>query len=47
MQVFQINVSNDEIKKIKYANILKLHKFCNKLNGKSLTTYHKNCLLAE
>ena len=36
MQICQISVLNNKINDIIYANVSKLHGYCNKFDGKSL-----------
>ena len=36
MHIFQMNVLNNKINNNKYANVSKLHEYCNKFDGKSL-----------
>ena len=36
MHIFHINVLNNRISNIKYANVSKLHEYCNKFDGKPL-----------
>ena len=38
MQICQINVLNDKTNDIKYANVPKLHEYCNKFEEKTLIT---------